>query len=110
MNEEEHLKLKRRIGQIASGMIDGNINYLAGALELLSLRDEVGAYANDPDFLAFVAVAAEINNLPGELSRIPWSKSALKKHETEIQQSIAWAKEFSLENCKSLAKRFGYNQ
>ncbi len=87
-------------------MVDGSMNYLEGALELVSLRHEIGAYENDPDFVAFIAVAYEIDNLPIRNSRKQWSRNTLERHKLEIQQSIEWAKEFSLENCKSLAKRY----
>lgn len=106
MNQHEQTRLKQRIAQIAAAMIEGDMDYLEGALELLSLREEIGAYANDPDFIAFVAVASEVDSLPIGPSRKHWSKEALARHQTEIQESTEWAKEISLENCKSLARRF----
>lgn len=97
---------KKRIGEVASKMIDGSMNYLEGSLKLLSLREEVGAYENDPDFVAFVAVASEIHRLPIRQSHECWSVEDLECDEAEINESIEWAKEFSLDNCKSLVKRY----
>ncbi|WP_200882647.1 DUF2489 domain-containing protein [Methylobacter sp. BBA5.1] len=87
-------------------MLDGTINYLEGAIELSSLRHEVEVPEDDPDFIAFTAIASEIDYLPIGAARQYWSKDALERHEPEIQESITWAKEFSLKQCKSLAERF----
>ncbi len=106
MNDQGQIAAKKRIGEITSNMLDGSMNYLEGALELLSLREEVGVYENDPDFVAFVAVSSEIDSLPIEGHPKHWSKDVVARHELEIQESITWAKEVSLENCKSLAKRY----
>ncbi len=97
---------KSRIAHVAQGMIDGSINYLLGSIELSSLREEIGAYENDPDFVVFNAVLCEIHNLPFETTGQEWLTTAIINHETQINESIEWAKEISLEQCKSLAKRY----
>jgi len=107
MSHEEYVEKKRkRVSEIAKGMLDGTIHYLEGAIELSSLRHEVEVAEDDPDFIAFVAVASEIDHLPIGVPSQYWSKEALERHEPEIQESIKWAKEFSLNQCKSLAERF----
>ena len=107
MSHEEYIQKQRnRAVVIAHGMLDGSIHYLEGAVELSSLRFEIGLPEHDPDFLAFTAVASEIDHLPLGKARQYWSQEALNKHELEIEQSINWAKEFSLSNCKSIIERF----
>jgi hypothetical protein len=107
ISHEEYVGVKRaRVHELASGMLDGSIHYLEGAIELSSLRFEVEVSADDQDFLVFTAVAAEIDHLPIGATRQFWSKDALECHEAEIQESIKWAKEFSLSQCKSLSERF----
>lgn len=91
---------------MALGMLDGTIPYLEGAIELSSLRFELGVSEDDQDFLAFAAVASEVDHLPIGTPRQYWSKEALIRHEPEIQKSVVWAKEFSLSQCKSLSERF----
>jgi hypothetical protein len=100
-------QMRSRIGQIARGMLDGSVQYLEGSIELASLRHDVGAYENDPDFMPFVAVLSRIDSLEIDTSRQQWSKGVTPGDELEIQKAVEWAKEFSLSQCKSLAKRFG---
>ena len=87
-------------------MLDGTIHYLEGAIELSSLRVEIEAPEDDQDFTAFVVIASEIDHLPIGAPRQYWSKGALERHEPEIRESIKWAKNISLPQCKSLAERF----
>ncbi|MFL0804959.1 MAG: DUF2489 domain-containing protein [Agarilytica sp.] len=97
---------KNRIAHIAQSMVDGSMNYLLGAIELSSLREEIGAYENDPDFVVFNAVLCEIHNLPFDTAEKGWLNKALLNDEPQINESIEWAKEISMEQCQSLAKRY----
>ena len=107
MSHEEYIeKQRKRAIEVASGMLDGSIHYLEGAIELSSLRFEVGLPEDDKDFLAFTGVASEVDHLPTGAPRQYWSQEALDRHEQEIQQSIKWAKEVSLSKCKSIVARF----
>ncbi len=107
MSHEEYIKKQRkRAAEVASGMLDGSIHYLEGAIELSSLRFDVGLPENDSDFLAFTGVSSEVDHLPIGAPRQYWSKEALERHGPEIQQSIKWAKEVSLSECKSIVARF----
>lgn len=107
MSHEEYIeKNRKRAAEVARGMIDGSKNYLEGAIELSALRFEVELPEDDKDFVAFSAVASEVDNLPIGAQRQHWSSEALDRHETEMQKSIMWAKEFSLSECKSIVERF----
>ncbi|WP_237567850.1 DUF2489 domain-containing protein [Microbulbifer hydrolyticus] len=107
MSHEEYIeKQRKRAAEVASGMLDGSIHYLEGAIELSSLRFEVGLPDDDRDFLAFAGVSSEIDHLPIGAPRQYWSKDALERHELEIQQTIKWAMEVSLSECKSIVARF----
>jgi len=107
MSHEEYIEKQRKHAvEVASGMLDGSIHYLEGAIELSTLRFEVGLPENDKDFLAFTGVASAIDHLPIGAPRQYWSQEALDRHEPEIQQSIKWAKDVSLSECKSIVARF----
>ncbi len=88
-------------------MIDGSINYLLGSIEICLHREEIGAYENDPDFVVFNAVLYEIHSLPFETTGRDWLAKAETEHAALINTSIEWAKEISLAQCESLAKRYG---
>ncbi|MDK1312795.1 DUF2489 domain-containing protein [Pseudoalteromonas ardens] len=107
MRHKEYIeKQRKRAANVAIGMLDGSIHYLEGAIELSSLRFEVGLPEDDKDFLAFTGVASEVDHLPIGAPRQYWSQEALYRHEPEIQQSIRWAKKISLSECKSIVARF----
>ena len=107
MSHDEYIeKSRKRVAEIASEMLDGSTHYLEGAIELASLRFEVGLAEDDCDFIAFSGVASEVDHLPIGAPRQYWSKISLEQHEPEIQQSIKWAKNVSLSECKSLVARF----
>jgi hypothetical protein len=107
MSHDEYIELQRkRAVEVASGMLDGSVHYLEGAIKLSSLRFEVGLPVDDKDFLAFAGVSSETDHLPLGSARQYWSQEALDRHEPEIQKSIKWAKEVSLPECKSIVGRF----
>lgn len=108
MNQEEYVdKKRRRVGEVAKAMLYGSVDYLEGAIELSSLRFEVEAPEDDPDFIKFVAIASEVDHLPIGPVRQYWSSEALQRHEHEIQESIEWAKNLSLTHCMALSERYG---
>ncbi len=107
MSHDEYIeKQRKRAVEVASGMLDGSIDYLVGACELASLRYEVGLPGNDKDFLIFTGVSSETDHLPIGVPRRYWSKNSLERHEAEIQQAVKWAREVSLSECKSIIERF----
>ncbi len=87
-------------------MLNGSIDYLEGAIELSLLRFEVGLPEDDKDFLAFTGVSSETDHPPIGSARQYWSQDALNRYELEIIDSVKWAKEVSLSECKSIIKRF----
>lgn len=108
MSHDEYVdKQRKRVGEIARGMLDGSVDYLEGARKLCSLRLQVEVDEHDPDFWAFVGVDSETDHLPIGEVRKHWSKQSLVRHEPEIQKTTEWAKEFSITQCRSLAERFG---
>lgn len=106
INEEYVEEKRQRAAEVARGMIDGSVHYLEGAIELSTLRFEVGLSEDDKDFLAFTVVSSEVDNLPIGAPRQYWSQEALDRHEPEVQKSIKWAKKVSFTECKSIVLRF----
>ena len=58
------------------------------------------------DFMAFVAIDSETDDLPIGDVRKYWSKEALDKLDPEIKKAEEWAKNFGLKECESLVRRF----
>ncbi len=106
MSHEEYVeKQRKRVVAVAMGMLDGSLHYLEGAIELSSLRFDVDLPEDGNDFLIFAVIASEIDHLPIGKQRQYWSQEALERHEAKIQQSIDWAKDVSLSECKSIVAR-----
>ena len=99
----------QRVGQVARAMLDGTLHYLEGAIELEQLRHDVGAYENDPDFIVFVAVKMEVEDLTKNESLDTMTKSQSESVLKELNASVEWAKAISLEQCRTLANRYPMN-
>ena len=95
------------IGVTAKAMLDGSAHYLQGAIELERLRHLIGAYENDPDFMAFVGVMAEINSLKLDTDKPNWVERATPAQQSAIAESVAWSKAVSWAQCQALAERYG---
>ena len=108
MNHEEYIdSVRTRIGHAAKEMLNGNKNYLEGAIEIASLYHEAEIEENNTDFNIFIGISSETDHLPIGEMRKNWSKEALEKYEAEIQKTTKWAKDISLNQCNSLANKYG---
>jgi Protein of unknown function (DUF2489) len=105
-NEQYVSTVRNRVAAVARGMLNGDIPFLEGAIELASLRHEAAVEERDPDFMPFAVIESEIDNLPIGAQRKHWSQDALDKHQSEIDNAIIWANEIGTEACQSLIKRF----
>jgi len=107
MNHEEYINsVKVKIGRTAQDMINGTKNYLEGAIEIASLCHEAEVDINSEEFIVFRGISSETDHLPIGEMRKNWSKEALEKHEAEIQETIKWAKDISLNECNLLANKY----
>lgn len=95
-----------QIYQTASAMLDGSMNYLAGAIEIEHLRHDIGAYENDPAFMPFIAILAEVDELGIGRDPSKWRKAVANATAPAIAEAIVWAKDLSLLECQSLVKRY----
>jgi len=105
-HEEYVQSVRKRIVGIARQMLDGSLPYLEGAIRLDTLLAEAGLSDNDPDLTAFKLVASEVDHLPIGAVREHWSEEALKKIGSDIERATTWARETTIEECRSLIARF----
>lgn len=96
------------LGEIAQAMLDGTLNYLLGAEKLVDLREGLGIYANDPDFVVFIAVKSELNSLRDEGVDPAGGDFCSLVELNKIKDSVNWAREVSLAQCQSLVNRYGH--
>lgn len=108
MNHEEYVQLqRRRVADLARRILDGQIDVLEGAREIVRLRFEIDVDPDDNDVAAFVAVESETDHLPVGAEKASWSPDALKRKEPELECSREWAYRVVQEECKNLVRRFG---
>lgn len=100
---------QNRIVDVAQSMLTGSKHYLEGCVELVRLRDEIGAYENDPAFIGFIAVLCHLAELPFDTSQADWSRAVAAKHQHELENSVAWAKEITEGCCEALIARYKTN-
>ena len=98
--------VRARVVRIAESMLSGNIDFLEGSIELVSLKHDAAFEKDDEDFMAFVAIDSEIDNLPIGAVRAHWSQEALALHQPQIEAAIVWAKGFGVAACESLINKF----
>ena len=108
MTHEEYIqKQRQRVFGLVEKMLENSIDYLEGAVEISSLRFELGLANNDEDFLIFAIISSETDHLPIGNAKLQWSKEALLALIPEYESSTKWAKEISLSSCKNILERFG---
>lgn len=107
INREHYLEsLRSQVVQTAQAMLAGEISYILGARKLDSLRHEISGMDGDPDFMVFVAVASETDDLPVGAVREHWDTLALAELQPEIEAAEAWAKSNAELLCVKLVSRF----
>jgi hypothetical protein len=98
--------VRKRVVETAQSMLDGQLNFLEGARMLSDLRNEAAVRDDDSDFMTFVAIDSETDDLPIGAVRQHWSKEVLDKLDPEYKEAEVWAKKFGSEACESLIRRF----
>ncbi len=101
MKNQQH-----QVGKTARAMMDGSLNYFRGAKILVDLREALGVYANDPDFIVFVAVINEVDYLRDANDQFDWSLCDKPELQAKLNKSTCWAKEISLHHLEALTQRY----
>jgi hypothetical protein len=87
-------------------MLDGELSYLLGARRLAALRHEAEIKDGDEDFMIFVAIDSDTDDLPLGPVRAHWDKQALERLQPEIEAAETWAKAHAESVCTKLIGRF----
>ncbi len=90
----------------ATEMITGKLGIIAGARILATLRFEVGVTEYDEDFLTFVAIDSETDDLPIGQQREHWATKALQEKDVEIKRCENLYQQNAIQACKNIIKRW----
>lgn len=104
-NEEHREWASRKIVAIAKSIISGDLGIVAGARQLAGWRFDVDA-ENDSDFLFFLAVDSETDDLPVGEVRSRWNPEALKAKDAELQKFETSVRNRAIEACHSLIRKY----
>lgn len=106
MNENETIA-RRRLVALAQAMLDGNLSFFEGAVQVLAIKNQLGRVTErDPDFDVFLAIRSETDHLPLEEQRSLWAPEALERLEPEFKRTEEWARSFAPVACRNLIARF----
>jgi hypothetical protein len=102
----EHRRLaSAKIVAAARGILSGELGIVAGARQLATLRFDVGT-EDDSDFIFFVGVDSETDDLPLGDVRSRWNPDALKAKDAELAAYESKVRERALEICRRLLRKY----
>jgi hypothetical protein len=91
---------------IAQDFLDGRIGVIQASRQLSALRFAIAGDESDPDFLTFVGIESETEDLPVDQARQQWSPDALAAKDAEIVRCEALYREAAREAASHLVARF----
>ena len=98
---------RRKIGEIAREILNGQLSYIEGARALWRLGPQARLPARDPDLTIFVGIDSETDAFPIGEVRDLWDRDALKRLQPDLDLAEKWASEYGERACRSLVDRFG---
>jgi hypothetical protein len=94
---------------LASAMLDGQLSYFEGAVQVLRLRSVVGGISDrDPDFDAFVLIESETDHLPLKAQQHLCNAKSLRDLQPDFERTEVWASGFAPAACRGLIDRFSH--
>lgn len=113
MSDEQRLVyLRGKVVAICEAILREEMQAIPGSRILNKLEMQLlhhrtfGWFERDEDFLPFVAIDSETDDLPVDLERHNWSAEALQRKDQEILKAEQWAKEIAFPACTKLIERF----
>jgi hypothetical protein len=98
---------RKKILLTARDMIAGVVSYIEGARKINELGPEAELERDDVDFVPFLLIDSETDNLPiGEARRL-WKAEVLAQLQPEIDRAEQWARDLATIHCQNLINRFG---
>jgi hypothetical protein len=101
---------RQKVARIAQDILDGGIGVIEASRLLSPLRFGVGGDEWDPDFLTFVGIDSETDDLPIGPTRQHWAPDALAKKDAEIARCEALYREPAREAASHLVARFAHEK
>ncbi len=97
---------RQKVARIARDILDGSVGVIEASRALVALRFEVAVDEWDQDFITFVGIDSETDDLPVGQTREHWSADALAKKDQEIARCEALYRESAREAASHFVARF----
>jgi hypothetical protein len=98
---------RQKVVAIAQELLDGRIGVIDAARQINAFRgDRVALDEFDPDFVTFLAIDSETDDLPVGDVRRHWAADALAQKDLEIARSDELYRSQALEAASHLVARF----
>ena len=105
-NPELRAKLARQAAALASSVLDDRASLVASTQRLHKLCWQLGLRDDDPIMRDLVLISSETDHLPLGPERQYWAPDALAEKDVQIVRAETWAREFGLETCREIVRRF----
>jgi Protein of unknown function (DUF2489) len=103
---ESQAQARVSLALLCHQMLNGELSFFEGAIQVCALRSSVGLPEFDTDLLAFVAIASETDHLPPSHIQHRWSNAALDRLQPEFERTETWARGFASQACQNIVERF----
>lgn len=90
---------RRKIGQIASQMLAGDLTYIEGARAISSLLSDAQVEQLEAPFVIFIAIDSETDGVPLSPVRELWQPAARERLEPEWAEAESYAKTIGEKAC-----------
>jgi hypothetical protein len=97
---------RQKVARIAQDILDGRVGVIEASRSLVALRFEVAVDEWDPDFITFVGIDSETDDLPVGQARQHWASDALAQKAPEIARCEDLYREPAREAAAHLVARF----
>lgn len=101
---------RQKVARIAQDILDGRIGVIEASRELSGLRFGVGGDEWDPDFITFVGIDSETDDLPVGQVRQHWAPDALAAKDAEIARCEKMYRDPACEAASHLVARFAHEK
>jgi hypothetical protein len=97
---------RQKVARIAQDILDGRVGVIEASRAVVALRFEVAVDEWDPDFITFVGIDSETDDLPVGKAQQHWAPDALAQKAAEIARFQDLYREPAREAAAHLVARF----
>jgi hypothetical protein len=105
-NPELRAKLARQAVALARSVLGSRAPLVASTQRLQKLCWQLGLRDDDPIMRDLLLISSKTSHLPLGTERQAWASDALAEKDVQIAHAEIWARDFGLETCREIVRRF----